>query len=342
MGVEQRKSVVEHPQALLGGTAIKPPERHGWEAIQYLIYDKDTGAIFTRTPKSWALIFIFYCIYYSCLAAFWYGMLNVFFIFLPENMPKYTLDDSIIGSNPGVGMRPHQPDATIDSSMLFLQYDDSDDSPSIDFETPSNADWAKRYELFVDRFANLTQTRDCNFEDYNGDGEDSCRFDVNVLGECGQKPYGFLVSGQQKKVAPCVLLKINRIYNWKPEPYTDEDLENDDPEDPIPENVKTLIRSNPRKLYLDCVGENPADREALKGNVQYFPSDQSISYKYFPYTQAGKNYHNPVVAVKFNDMPLGQLLHIECKLWTKGAVHSSKDRIGQVHFELILDDNNKK
>ena len=45
---------------LLGGTAIKPPERHGWEKISYLIYDKDTGEILTRTPKSWALIFIFF------------------------------------------------------------------------------------------------------------------------------------------------------------------------------------------------------------------------------------------------------------------------------------------
>ena len=52
---------------LLGGTAIKPPERHGWEKISYLIYDKDTGEILTRTPKSWALIFIFYVIYYSLL-----------------------------------------------------------------------------------------------------------------------------------------------------------------------------------------------------------------------------------------------------------------------------------
>ena len=104
----------------------------------------------------------------------------------------------------------------------------------------------------------------------------------------------------------------------------------------MPDNVKNLIRANPNKLYLDCSGENPADRETLAGRMTYFPADQGISYKYFPYTQAHKNYHNPVVAVKFDGVPQGQLLHIECKLWAKGMRHSRKDRIGQVHFELML------
>ena len=50
MTADQRKKSVAEPAkpALLGGTAIKPPERHGWEAIQYIIYDKETGKVFTR------------------------------------------------------------------------------------------------------------------------------------------------------------------------------------------------------------------------------------------------------------------------------------------------------
>ena len=59
---------------LLGGTAIKPPERHGFEKISYLIYNKDNGEILTRTPKSWALIFIFYVIYYTLLGKIHIGM----------------------------------------------------------------------------------------------------------------------------------------------------------------------------------------------------------------------------------------------------------------------------
>ena len=333
MVAEQRKSVVDKPPQLLGGTAIKPPERHGWEAIRYFIYDKDTGKYFSRTPMSWLLIFIFYCIYYTCLAAFWYGMLNIFFITLPYDKPKYVLDGSIIGTNPGVGMRPRQPDVTIDSSMLHLKYNAENEKASEDFETASNIDWAKRYELFVKKFDNLTETRTCSGDEPET-GQDACRFDVNTLGSCGQFPYGYQLEAGKEVVEPCVLLKINRIFEWIPEPFEDEDL---DEQEEMPDHIKKQIRSNRNRLYLDCQGENPVDREILIGKVDYFPSNQGISFRYFPYNQAHKNYHNPVVAVKFKNLPVNTLLHIECKLWAKGIEHSRKDRRGQVHFEVYLE-----
>ena len=54
----------------IGCSAIKPVERHGLEALKHFLYDPDTGAILSRTPKSWALITIFYIIYYTCLSIF--------------------------------------------------------------------------------------------------------------------------------------------------------------------------------------------------------------------------------------------------------------------------------
>ena len=89
----------------LGGTAIKPVgwDRTGLEAFKYLLYNPDTGEVLTRTPLSWLKITAFYIVYYSCLAAFWVGCLNIFFLTLPENQmgPKWTMDQSIIGTNPG-------------------------------------------------------------------------------------------------------------------------------------------------------------------------------------------------------------------------------------------------
>ena len=69
-------------EEMLGAVAIKPPgwDRTGLEAFRYFLYDPDNGTILSRTPKSWALITIFYCIYYSCLAAFWYVCLLIFFL----------------------------------------------------------------------------------------------------------------------------------------------------------------------------------------------------------------------------------------------------------------------
>ena len=45
MVAEQRKGGV--PSGVLGGTAIKPPERHGFDKIKYLIHDPDKGEYFT-------------------------------------------------------------------------------------------------------------------------------------------------------------------------------------------------------------------------------------------------------------------------------------------------------
>ena len=80
--------MAENKPMVLGGTAIKPKERHGWEAIRYIIHNPETGEFFTRTPKSWLLITGFYIIYYSCLAGFWAAMLNIFFLTLTDEAPK--------------------------------------------------------------------------------------------------------------------------------------------------------------------------------------------------------------------------------------------------------------
>merc|ERR1712198_632030 len=114
MGVSERshrddKTMADDAPKVLGGTAIRPKERHGWEAVKYLLYNPDTGEVLTRTPKSWALITVFYLIYYSCLAAFWAAMMQIFFQTLDWEKPKWQNSGSLIGVSPGLGMRPSQP-----------------------------------------------------------------------------------------------------------------------------------------------------------------------------------------------------------------------------------------
>jgi len=346
MGVaEKRKSVAEPAKPkLLGGTAIKPPERHGWEKISYLLYNKDTGEILTRTPKSWALITIFYLIYYSLLAGFWYGMLQLFMMSVPKDEPKYTLGASIIGDNPGVGMQPPQADAKLDSSMLFLKYDSpASEQPTDDAgEGLKNADWARRYELYLEKnYKNKTKNVDATNCPPSDPTSQACKFDYKtVLGDCATKPYGYLGT-----VEPCVLLKINRIYGWVPQEYSAEDLANaqvedqDYPEDKMPKAIADKLTANPKKVYIDCQGENNFDIEGLGGKMKYFPADQGISHDYFPYKQTNNaDYHSPMVAVKFQGLARGVLYHVQCKLWAKGVRHSKKDRAGLVHFEIFLDD----
>ena len=85
--------------------AIKPPgwDRTGLEAVRFFLIDPDNGTILGRTPLSWLKITCFYIIFYSCLAAFSIGMFYVFLQTIPDKSsgPKWQLDASLIGSNPG-------------------------------------------------------------------------------------------------------------------------------------------------------------------------------------------------------------------------------------------------
>merc|ERR1712107_721322 len=113
----------------------------------------------TQTPArcspeprlSWLKITVFYCIYYSCLAGFWIACMNIFFATLPENIdgPKWQQADSIIGVNPGVGLRPRNTDARIDSQMFVLEQGDTNIHMSEhEGEGDLNADYVARTEKF--------------------------------------------------------------------------------------------------------------------------------------------------------------------------------------------------
>ena len=103
--VEIKMGKEDAKEDLLGAVAIKPPgwDRTGWEAFRYFLYDPDNGTFLSRTPLSWLKITVFYTIYYSCLAAFWYACLMIFFMTLPEEVegPKWKQEGSLIGVNPG-------------------------------------------------------------------------------------------------------------------------------------------------------------------------------------------------------------------------------------------------
>jgi len=198
--------MADNKPAVLGGTAIKPKERHGWEAVRYLIHNPETGEYLTRTPKSWALIIVFYLIYYSCLAGFWAAMLNIFFLTIPDHEPKWKTTTSLICDKnwenprcgPGLGMRPKQPSETIDSSMIQF-YVGSKPNPDSEIVQHSSV-WQKRADDFL---AGLTPARKAK------------------LGPCGTD-VGY------NEGTPCIFLKLNKIINLVNEPYEVDDLDNPD------------------------------------------------------------------------------------------------------------------
>jgi len=292
---------------IMGGTAIKPKEYHGWEAVSNFLYNKDTGQVCTRTPKSWALITVFYLIYYSCLAAFWAAMLTVFFQTLPANEPKWQATNGIIGKSPGLGLRPNQTEERIDSSMIVFSAEAEDKDGK-----PGWKGWADRSAAFLENYKS---------DPYAG-------FTVDDLGDCKEEGHGY------KDGKPCVFLKLNKIYGLEHEYYNKKD---EFPED-MPQALRDHIDGQRDKdqVWVDCQPKNVADKEALK-SINYFPASRGFSFptgEHFPYKNQ-KGFKSPLVAVQFEPVRKGQLIHIECRAWAKNIGYNRRDKIGINSFEIL-------
>merc|ERR1712227_244262 len=174
---------------------------------------------------------------------------------------------------------------------------------------------------------------DLDEKGYRKDGVDFCQFDTDSLGPCKQFPYGYSKGGFK----PCVFVKMNRIMGLKPAPIT-----NNTQDESIKDNV-----------YINCEGLAPADKEVVEINV--FPPSNlpgappglaKIPLKYFPYSQFMKDgegrsaNESPMIAVQFGNLEKanGRLVHVMCKAFFHGVVHSKKDKAGLVQFEVFLND----
>jgi len=368
MGADQDRKLStqasQHPDTLLGGTAIKPVgwDRTGWEAIKYLIWNPETGQVLTRTPLSWLKIFVFYCIYYGCLAAFWAAMLNIFFITIPTEHPKWMLKDSIIGINPGLGVKPANQDQRIDSGMFILALKGeaaTSKKPTKtkkgDGEGDQNIDYATRLSKFIENGnyhkkegLNQTCVNDIYWDDQptkEGEKPQPCAFNLADLGECqeAKNHYGYVKENAGTEGVypdPCMILKFNRIFNWEPKAITAADL-TDEPYKNMPTNLKDHIAANEndtKHVWVECHGRNPADKELLAGQIKYYPENQGINFKYFPYKGNKMPYHTPLVAIQIKSTKamVGRLMHIQCKAWFKGVKHNKKEKMGMVQFEYQM------
>lgn len=336
MSGKQHQGQANHgPPVLLGSSAIKPPERKGLEKFTYMLYDPKAGTILTRTPKSWFLITVFYIILYSFLSGFWYGLLQIFLMNISLDEPRYILSQSLIGVNPGVGVRPTHHAEEVGTSIFAL--DLKFDGVAVGSEASTGSlGYATRLKNFLKPYEEKNPDGvDCSAVDdgeYHKATDTFCRFNLTTIGACGRFPYGYAPSGG--KVSPCVLLKLNRIWGLKPEPIVEEA---DWPADATPAFKDRVMGTNDgKRIFVDCRGEYPADEEVLEnGGIAYYPEDQGIPLKYFPFVNKAHT-QNALVAVQFKDLPVGQLVHIECRAYYKGVVYSRKEKEGFVRFELLV------
>lgn len=313
-GKESENGVYEFPY-------MKPPQRSAWESFRTGCYDSKNGTVLGRNGKSWAQILFFYLIFYAVLAALFSICMKGLLSTIDEREPKWKMDSSLIGNNPGLGFRPIS-NRTEEGSLIWFN---SRNATSIQKWVGFTEDFMQPY-----REASTGKNRViCDF-DKMPTGDQVCHVDLDKFGACGPKNhYGFNSS------SPCIFLKLNRIFDWVPDYYDDP---NNLPEN-MPQQLKDKIVGLPpsqrKQVWVSCIGEHPADKEHVS-QFEYLPSQGFPSY-YYPYRNA-PGYLSPIVAVQIRQPTPNVLINIECRSWAKNINYrGGNQREGSVRFEIMRD-----
>lgn len=302
----------------------KPVERSRWDAFRLSIYNPSTNEVLGRTCSSWGALLVFYSIFYVVLAAFFAicmkGMLNT----IDEKVPYFTQGSSLIGSSPGLGFRPISPDVEKEGSLIWYQAKNASNVKT----------WTDRITTFLEPYKKANSGGATNQPcDYSNppSANKVCTMPMDQWQMCQERNgYGY------NRSAPCVFVKLNKIYGWVPEYYNDT---NDLPKE-MPESLKTFISTRAARerntVWVSCEGENSADKENI-GKIRMYPT-MGIPGYYFPYLNQ-EGYLSPVVAIWMERPTPNVLINVECRAWAKNINYRRHNtlREGSVHFELMID-----
>jgi sodium/potassium-transporting ATPase subunit beta len=282
-----------------------------------------------RTKESWLKICLFYFCFFIGLGIFFTSCVVVHMATLDLVKPEYYnnysvmnqqyIDGKHVGISPGLGFRPHINPVT---SLIRVK------SSASNLEHPHNfRQYAEQLEEFLKN--NFYQLESL----INFFGPDNpCNRDRHF---------------EYDKAKPCVLLKLNKIYDWIPQAFESSD--------PLPNELKPyedLVRMYPENVFVICEGENPVDKDLI-GNIKYYsvtpdngPGEGPIGFlpfSYYPYKlNYGNdwdltNYYAPLIFAYFPEITTNVLVNVMCKAFAKNIHVNTLYRAGSVHFELIIE-----
>jgi len=326
-------------------------------------YDNKTGEVMGRTFRSWFKLFFFFCLFCGMLVLIWGLFIGIFFQTIDNYIPKVKSESSLLFDSPGLAYRPRGGLGYEDNQKKILG--ESVYSSLIWFKHGGNGNFdhlSNSLDQFLEAYKPGTYAGQggtltkCGYESDPIKNTESCQFDIEDLSNKGDdikcissEHYGYYFG------KPCILLKMNRVYNWRPDPYTIEQVRNhttmpkllkDDIEDVYADkcagkeatwgdDYDGLPKPCPylNMVWLHCDGEDDPDIENI-GQVTYTPSRGFPGY-FFPYTrQIG--YLSPIVMVQLRNPNPGVIMNIQCTAWANNIRHRY-NRKGMVHFEFLMD-----
>ncbi|KAI4892012.1 hypothetical protein NFI96_034217 [Prochilodus magdalenae] len=287
----------------------------GWKSF---LWNSEKKEFLGRTGGSWLKIFIFYVIFYGCLAGIFIGTIQAMLLTLSNYKPTY--QDRV--APPGLSHTPRSEKAEISFTI-----NDGD----------TYGHYIKTMKELLEPYGEDKQSDDMKYEDcgdspstykHRGDLESdmgvrkACRFKRSWLKACSgldDKSFGF---GEGK---PCLIVKLNRIVNFRPRPPTNSSLP-----------VAAQGNVHPNLIPIYCTHRKEEDASKI-GEIKYYGLGTGFPLQYYPYY--GKLLHpqylQPLVGIQFANVTLDEELRIECKVFGENIDYSEKDRY-QGRFDLKL------
>lgn len=294
-------------------------EDGGWKRF---LWNSDTGELLGRTGSSWFKIFVFYVIFYGCLAGIFIGTIQAMLLTLSNYKP--TWQDRV--APPGLTHTPRSEKSEFAfntrETETYLHY------------TKSLRDFLAKYndDVQVDQM----RFEDCGDEpaDYKNRGDleqdvgvrKACRFSRRLLGPCSgldDPEFGF------KEGKPCMIVKLNRIVNFRPRPPNSNGS--------IPEEAQPKVQPNLIPIY--CTNKKEGDAGKV-GEIKYYGIGGGFPLQYYPYygKQLHPQYLQPLVALQFTNLTRNTEVRIECKAFGENIKYSDKDRYqGRFEFRIQID-----
>ncbi|XP_043983604.1 sodium/potassium-transporting ATPase subunit beta-1-like [Gambusia affinis] len=289
----------------------------GWRKT---IWNSEKREFLGRTGSSWLKISVFYVIFFAVLFGLYVGTMLVFEKTLSLYKPKY--QDRILPS--GLSFSPHASNFDI----IFKIGDPS-----------SYEKYVKTLQKFIEQYNDEKQIDDMKYEDCgttpklytergtlesNTGQRKSCRFSRRELQACSGEndtTFGF------KEGKPCLIVKLNRVINFRPKPPTSSALLPDDLDG------KTFYNFLP----IHCTNRWPED-DGKVGEIKYFgfAGNPGFPLQYYPYygKRLQPNYLQPLVGVKFTNVTKNKEIRLKCRVYGEGYNEGTRDGLFYLHLTV--------
>uniref|UniRef100_H2Z2I8 Sodium/potassium-transporting ATPase subunit beta n=1 Tax=Ciona savignyi TaxID=51511 RepID=H2Z2I8_CIOSA len=302
------------------------------------LWNPEEKTVLGRGGKSWGRILIFYLFYYAFLAALFAVSITIVLGTLDPNEPRFQTRLQA----PGLSIQPKL-DASIKrtSDVIFT----AGQADTYTQYTNTLTEFLKPYKENQATLNNCTNGKVKINQQYSMEKPPpSCRFDLADLGPCRNEPYGYDVG------RPCIFVKVNRIIKWYPVGFTDLSKAVGNADSNAPPLKDVLMARNraydPNRMYVSCYDVTSGNQTYLNtaagvsANTMYYPEDNGIPFKYFPYYGAflQKDYMTPLVAVQFNKVTRNVDVRVRCKAYALNIQDNERMRIGYFTFTLRVNE----